>query len=234
MARGTVTICGARDVFSLVGSGGTKERELNSEFIFRVIFFAVFVLLLVVRVYYGLKARRAGQGGWAVQEEAIEREGWGIILLRLVAIPCILAALVLYVVNPPWLGALAIPFPAWARWIGVGLAVLSISLLVWVHHTLGKHWSTSLQMQEGHTLVTSGPYRWVRHPMYAVLFGFFVGVLLISAFWPVAPLVVVSILMLYARLDEEEAMMIEQFGDVYRAYMQRTGRLLPRLIHRSD
>ena len=52
--------------------------------------------------------------------------------------------------------------------------------------------------------------------------------------WPVAPLVVISILMLYTRLDKEEAMMLEQFGDAYRAYMRRTGRLLPRLIHRSD
>ncbi len=207
---------------------------MNSEFIFRVIFFTMFVLLLVVRVYYGLKARRTGKGGWAVKAEAIEREGWGIMLLRLTALPCVLAAIVLYAVNPPWLSAFAIPFPAWARWIGVGLAVLSIPLLAWVHHTLGEHWSTSLQLQEEHTLVTSGPYRWVRHPMYMVLFGFFVGILLISAFWPVAPLVAVSILMLYTRIGKEETMMIEQFGDTYRAYMRRTGRLLPRLIHRSD
>ena len=156
------------------------------------------------------------------------------MVLRLATLPCVLAALVLYAVNPPWLSAFAIPFPMWVRWIGVGLTVLSILLLVWVHHTLGTHWSTSLQLQEKHTLVTSGPYRWVRHPMYTVLFGFFVGVLLISAFWPVALLVVVSILMLYARIGKEEAMMIEQFGDAYRAYMRRTGRLLPRLIRRPN
>jgi protein-S-isoprenylcysteine O-methyltransferase Ste14 len=154
--------------------------------------------------------------------------------LRIAALPFILAAIVLYAVNPPWLSAFAIPFPAWARWIGVGLAATSIPLLAWVHHTLGKHWSTSVQLQEGHTLVTSGPYRWVRHPMYAVLFAFFIGVSLISAFWLIVPLVVGSMLMLYMRLDKEEAMMIEQFGDAYRAYMRRTGRLLPHLIRRSD
>jgi protein-S-isoprenylcysteine O-methyltransferase Ste14 len=207
---------------------------LDSESIFRVIFFAVLVLLTVVRVYYGLKARRTGIGGWAVEEEAIEREGWGIMLLRIAAIPCILATMVLYAVNPRWLSAFAIPFPAWARWIGVGLAMMSLPLLAWVHHTLGKHWSTSLQLQEEHTLVTSGPYRWVRHPMYSVLFGLFIGISLISALWLVVLIVVASILMLYARLDKEEAMMIEQFGDAYRAYMRHTGRLLPRLVHRSD
>jgi protein-S-isoprenylcysteine O-methyltransferase Ste14 len=207
---------------------------LKGEFIFRVIFFTVLVLLTVVRVTYGLKARRTGKGGWAVEEEAIEREGWGIMLLRIAALPFILAAIVLYGVNPPWLSAFAIPFPAWARWIGVGLAVMSIPLLVWVHHTLGKHWSTSVQLQEGHTLVTSGPYRWVRHPMYTVLFAFFAGVSLISALWLIVPLAVGSILMLYTRIDKEEAMMIEQFGDAYRAYMRRTGRLLPSLIRRSN
>jgi protein-S-isoprenylcysteine O-methyltransferase Ste14 len=207
---------------------------LKGEFIFRVIFFTVLVLLTVVRVTYGLKARRTGKGGWAVEEEAIEREGWGIMLLRIAALPFILAAIVLYAVNPPWLSAFAIPFPAWARWIGVGLAVMSIPLLVWVHHTLGKHWSTSVQLQEGHTLVTSGPYRWVRHPMYTVLFAFFAGVSLISALWLIVPLAVGSILMLYTRIDKEEAMMIEQFGDAYRAYMRRTGRLLPSLIRRSN
>ncbi|MFQ6101052.1 MAG: isoprenylcysteine carboxylmethyltransferase family protein [Anaerolineae bacterium] len=93
---------------------------------------------------------------------------------------------------------------------------------------------SSLQLREEHALVTSGPYRWVTHPMYTALFAFFVGLLPISATWLIAPLVVASIFMLYRRLDKEEAMMIEQFGDAYRAYMRRTGRLLPRFIHGSD
>lgn len=207
---------------------------MNSELVFRVIFFTVFVLLMAVRIYYGRKVRRTGKSAWVASEEAVEREGWWIMLLRIVALPCMLATVVFYAVNPPWLNVFAIPFPTWVRWIGVGLAVMSVPLLVWVHHTLGKHWSTSLQLQEEHTLVTSGPYRWVRHPMYTALFGFFVGILLISALWLVVPLVVASILMLCTRLGKEETMMIEQFGDAYRAYMRRTGRLLPRLIHRSD
>jgi protein-S-isoprenylcysteine O-methyltransferase Ste14 len=52
---------------------------------------------------------------------------------------------------------------------------------------------------------------------------------LVSASWLVALLVVAAIFVLYARIGEEEAMMIEQFGDEYRTYMQRTGRFLPRL-----
>jgi protein-S-isoprenylcysteine O-methyltransferase Ste14 len=139
------------------------------------------------------------------------------------------SAIVLYAVNPAWLGIFSIPLPPWCQWLGAGLGAAGLILLVWVHHTLGSHWSTNLQLKEEHTLVTSGPYRWARHPMYTALFGFFAGLVLVSASWLVALLVAVAIFVLYARVGEEEAMMIEQFGDEYRIYMQRTGRFLPRL-----
>jgi protein-S-isoprenylcysteine O-methyltransferase Ste14 len=65
--------------------------------------------------------------------------------------------------------------------------------------------------------------------MYTALFAAFAGLALISASWLIGFLVAAAILVLYARIGKEEAMMIEQFGDEYRTYMQRTGRLLPRL-----
>jgi protein-S-isoprenylcysteine O-methyltransferase Ste14 len=90
-------------------------------------------------------------------------------------------------------------------------------------------WSTNLQLREEHTLVTTGPYRWARHPMYTALFSFFVGLALVSATWLIVLLVVAATFVLVVRIDKEEVMMIEQFGDEYRAYMQQTGRFLPRL-----
>jgi len=62
-----------------------------------------------------------------------------------------------------------------------------------------------------------------------VYLSFFVGLGLLSASWLIVPLLVASILLLYARIGKEEAMMIERFGNEHRAYMQRTGRFLPRL-----
>lgn len=140
-----------------------------------------------------------------------------------------LAAVALYAVNPAWLSAFAIPLPAWSRWLGVGLSVIGFLLLVWVHRALGRQWSTSLQLREQHTLITSGPYRWTRHPMYTALFSFFAGLAFVSASWLVVLLVVVAVSVLYARIGKEEMMMLEQFGDEYRAHMQRTGRFLPHL-----
>lgn len=207
---------------------------MDTEQIFRVIFFVLFIAVMAVRAYYGWKIRRTDESSWFVENEAVEREGRWSILLRLVLFLYMLAAVVLYAINPAWLGAFAIPLPAWSRWLGVGLSTIGLVLLIWVHHTLGRHWSTNLQFKEEHTLATSGPYRWARHPMYTALFGFFAGLALVSANWLVVLLVVVAIFALYVRIGKEEAMMIEQFGDKYRTYMQQTGRFLPRLARTAE
>jgi protein-S-isoprenylcysteine O-methyltransferase Ste14 len=81
-----------------------------------------------------------------------------------------------------------------------------------------------------HQLVTHGPYRWVRHPMYSVFYVLFVSWFLITANALIGCLWVGAItLIVIDRLDHEEQVMIETFGDEYRQYMQRTGRLLPKL-----
>jgi protein-S-isoprenylcysteine O-methyltransferase Ste14 len=195
---------------------------------FRIIFFTLFFSVLVIRGYYGWKQRRAGQSSGAVTKEAVEREGMWSIVFRFILFLYMVAVAIVFAINPPWLNLFAAPFPAWSRWTGVGLGVISVPLLIWVHHTLGRQWSTNLQLKQNHTLIAEGPYRWVRHPMYTALFDFFVGLALIPASWLIVILVVAAILVLYARIGKEEAMMTEQFGDEYRAYMQRTGRFLPR------
>jgi protein-S-isoprenylcysteine O-methyltransferase Ste14 len=195
----------------------------------RAAFFVLFALMLGVRTYYGWRGRQRGESSWSVEEDAVDREGRWSIVVRGLLFVYMLAAAALYAVNPAWISILVIPFPAWSRWMGAALSAVSLPLLVWVHHTLGTHWSTSLRVREEHRLVTSGPYRWVRHPMYTVLFGYFIGLTLLSATWLVLTLTVTSILVLYRRIGIEERMMQEQFGDEYTAYMARTGRLLPRL-----
>ena len=194
---------------------------------FRIIFFALFLSVLAIRGYYGWKQRRAGQSSGAVTKEAVEREGMWSIVFRFILFLYMVAVAIVFAINPPWLNLFAAPFPAWSQWAGVGLGVISLPLLIWVHHTLGRHWSTNLQLKQNHTLIAEGPYRRVRHPMYTALFSFFVGQALISASLLVVVLVVAAILALYARIGKEETMMTEQFGDEYRAYMRRTVRFLP-------
>jgi protein-S-isoprenylcysteine O-methyltransferase Ste14 len=139
-------------------------------------------------------------------------------------------SLLVYIVHPRFLAWATFPLPSWARWLGAVFAFASLLLLAWVHWALGKNFSTTLHVRQRHTLVTHGPYRWVRHPMYTALFLFGVGILLLTANWFVGgPLVVAQVTIVAVQVGREETMMMEQFGDEYRAYMQRTGRYLPRL-----
>ena len=75
----------------------------------------------------------------------------------------------------------AVSLPAWIRWAGFVLALAAAALLTWTHHVLGKNYSPKLEIREQHRLITTGPYRWVRHPMYGAIFFWTAGVALITA-----------------------------------------------------
>jgi len=120
------------------------------------------------------------------------------------------------------------PLPAWLRWLGLPIGITSLLLLTSTHQALGRNWSGVLEIAEQHRLIVSGPYNRVRHPMYTAIFCNAIANALLSANWLIAATSILSVtLMYFARVTDEERMLIEQFGDEYRAYMQRTGRLLP-------
>ena len=114
------------------------------------------------------------------------------------------------------------------------LGVVAMAAGLWLfwrsHVDLGDNWSVTLEIDAKHRLVTRGVYRLVRHPMYTSFFVSGLGQALLLANWVAGPaaLVAVAVLVL-VRLPNEEAMMIEAFGDEYRDYMRRTGGVVPRL-----
>lgn len=125
--------------------------------------------------------------------------------------------------------------PSLAPWCGLGVIVVAIWLFYRSHADLGLNWSPTLEMREGHNLVTQGVYRQVRHPMYSsiFLFGFAQGLMLgnwLAGWCGFVPFAVMYLL----RVRREEAMMLEAFGDEYRDYMTRTGRLFPRFGSRAE
>jgi protein-S-isoprenylcysteine O-methyltransferase Ste14 len=197
------------------------------ESLFRTAFWLLFGGMIVMQVYFASRLRLAGEHKPA-DRNAIEREGWVYIIVRVIRSIFFIAFLVAYILNPPWLGMLSLPFPNWLRWMGVVLGVLSLVLYAWSRATLGKEWSSYLQMREKHHLVTTGPYGWIRHPIYLAMIGFLTGITLVTANIFLVAFLVISIVDLALRIPKEERMMIDEFGGEYEAYMQRTGRLLPR------
>jgi protein-S-isoprenylcysteine O-methyltransferase Ste14 len=189
--------------------------------VFHAIFIGVVLAFTGIRMYYHRLAQR--QMGPAAFREGRGHVAWRVAL----GLPW-LAALLAYMARPSLLDWARIPLPEWAPWLGAGLGLASLPLIAWVQWALGANFSTVLHVRDRHTLVTHGPYRWVRHPMYTVLAMFCLSVLLLTGNLIVGGVPVAALaLIVVTRVRREETAMAEKFGEAYQAYMQRTGRFLP-------
>ncbi len=129
----------------------------------------------------------------------------------------------------PWLSFADYQLPGWAGWLGVVILASALGVFWRAHVDLGQNWSPTLQIREGHLLVTNGLYRYIRHPMYASQWLWVIAQVLLLQNWIAGVGGLILFLPLYfIRVPQEEQMMIDRFGEEYRAYMQRTGRVLPR------
>jgi protein-S-isoprenylcysteine O-methyltransferase Ste14 len=193
------------------------------EYILHLWFVTLFTLLLALRVYYHVRARTWDRG-------KADTESWALLLLRLfLGLPMVFAVLG-YLVRPSLMDWASFPLPDSWRIAGGALATAALPVVWWVQHHLGRNFSSELRIRPDHRLVTSGPYRYVRHPMYSVMLLTFLGYLLLTANWFLAGAgLAILLLVMIFRTPREEAMLIAAFGDDYRAYMARTGRYLPRL-----
>lgn len=121
------------------------------------------------------------------------------------------------------------------RWSGVVIMVASLWLFWRSHLDLGQYWSMSLELRQHHQLVTHGVYRRIRHPMYASfwLWGLAQGMILANwlAGWA---MILAFAAMYFIRTPREERLMGHEFGDEYREYARRTGRLIPRFQRTSE
>ncbi len=174
--------------------------------------------------YHRHRAEKVGEEEISLQEEGLPTA----IALRSSGLVLMLSVLA-YLVNPSWMRWSSLGLPRWLRWSGAGLGAVSLSLALWIFRTIGKNITSTVQTREQHELITGGPYRWVRHPLYTVGTSFFVSLSLLAANWFMGLASLSVLVMLLIRLPNEEEKLIERFGDEYRAYIERTGRLLPHI-----
>lgn len=143
------------------------------------------------------------------------------------------ALLILQPLLLPWLGLrLYRPWGQWMIALGIVLFIASLALQVWARLHLGRFYAERADIQPGHQVVSSGPYAYVRHPLFLSYFLFAIGALMI------APSILMVLGVLYTFIDfsqaakRDEQIMLDNVPD-YADYMERTPRFIPRLVSRS-
>jgi protein-S-isoprenylcysteine O-methyltransferase Ste14 len=190
---------------------------------FRLILIAGAIIVFPVAIYHRLKAH-------SVNEKLDRWKEGPLILFTLRPIGiAVMAGLFTYMVNPARMAWSSMPLPVWLRWLGVGIAALGGMLFVWTFRNLGRNLTDTVVTRREHTLVTTGPYRWVRHPFYVAAALAMVGNALAAANWFLLGGGVLVFTLMAIRTRIEEAELVARFGGAYRAYMDRTHRFLPRL-----
>jgi protein-S-isoprenylcysteine O-methyltransferase Ste14 len=187
---------------------------------FEAIFLVGFIVGSSIRVIYTVGRR-------GIKAEKKYSNVLDIILVSAAGIGMDLPFLYLFT---SWFDFANYSMPGWSGWVGTAAFAGAILMLWRSHADLGRNWSATLCITGQHSLVTNGVYRFIRHPMYTahLLWAIAQGLLLSNwlAGWA---FLVLSVPLYIARIPKEEQMMLEHFGDEYRQYISRTGRLIPRM-----
>jgi protein-S-isoprenylcysteine O-methyltransferase Ste14 len=128
----------------------------------------------------------------------------------------------------------SLSLPGWWRWVGFALGAVILPWYIWVFRTLGRNVTDTVVTRKVHELVVGGPYRLVRHPLYAGLPPWALSLGLLMNNWLLWPLAAVGFLLLALRTPNEERHLIARFGEAYRDYMRRTPRYFPFFTSRSE
>jgi protein-S-isoprenylcysteine O-methyltransferase Ste14 len=198
---------------------------MQTENVFRIVLPALILAFIAHRGYYTKRSARPENDTLKKREEGV--------LTKVAEVLSLIGfvAMIAYVINPQWLSWASLSFPLWLRWFGVGIAMVGFALLQWAQITLGRSWSDAPRMMKEQALITSGPYQYIRHPIYTAFILILSSTLLISSNWLIGlTWAAMTVLDIASRIGFEETLMLEYFGDQYREYMKKTGRLLPRLL----
>ena len=199
-----------------------------NENIFRILAALILVTGMGISIYFRHKADR--ESG-----EKIPRKVDGTFFMTIIRIGGLILWLTpfVYLINPAWMVWSKIGLPEWVRWLGVILGVAAVLGIYWLFSSIGSGITPTSATRKEHQLVTTGPYRWVRHPLYTIGSSLFLAFGTMADNWFIMVLGMLAFIGMASRTPKEEANLIEKFGDEYREYMQRTGRYLPKLGGRS-
>ncbi len=193
---------------------------------FKLAFIVAFVIAVAIATTTARRATRH-HGGLLSQ---LAHEIRALLIVRAVLGLVFYGALSAWMFWPGALAWMYFPLTESLRWIAVALLIPALALFAWSFRSLGTNYRGGVGLYDGHELVNSGPYRWIRHPIYVAFICIMVLVLPLSANWVLGAsgiLLVVSIAV--GRIPREERELSERFGDAWETYRRRTPQLFPRI-----
>lgn len=194
-----------------------------NETVFRILAAVILITAMGISSYFRRKADRD-------TGEKISRKVDGSVMMTAIRLGGLVLWLspFVYLVNPEWMAWSKIGLPVWVRWLGFVIGALCVLGIYWLFSSIGSGITPTSATRKQHSLVTSGPYRWVRHPLYTIASTLFVAFGMMADIWFIAALGMLTFVLMAIRTPKEEANLIEKFGDEYRDYMKRTGAFLPK------
>lgn len=189
--------------------------------LFTIIYWIGIVAEIIIRAPYQQSRKTAARSEQHVS--TTEKVLLTLLLLGMFIMPLIFSV-------TPWLDFADYTLPSWLGWLGVVLLVAALFLFARAHTDLKSNWSPSLEIYAGHTLITDGIYRYIRHPMYASQWLWVIAQIFLLQNWLAGPLGLIIFIPFYLlRVRAEEQMMLATFGEQYRVYRARTGGVMPKV-----
>ncbi|MGH2567662.1 MAG: methyltransferase family protein, partial [Bacteroidota bacterium] len=182
---------------------------MNDDNIFRIILIVGFLILMPIGLYHRLKSQATG--------EKLDRRQEGLfILLTLRPLGLMtMAGLIVYMVNPAAMAWSSVSLPTWLRWTGVVIGVMAGFLFTWTFRSIGKNITDTVVTRKDHTLVTTGPYRWVRHPFYVTTALAIVANAAVAANAFILITGILALALIVLRTKKEEELLVARFGEEY-------------------
>lgn len=192
-----------------------------NELVFKIVFIVLWVIYILIRAPFTTPYKQVQK--IKVVGESTEKVLLSILSVGLLFVPMVWAL-------SPWLNRFTMNIPLWARYIGIAISIVSLFYFHYIHKALGKNWSPKTEIFSEHRLVTTGPYKRLRHPMYAQ-----------GWLWTIAQIFIVSnyiagfsgviawAILYFIRVPREEKMLMGTFGEEYKEYVNKTGRVFPKL-----
>jgi protein-S-isoprenylcysteine O-methyltransferase Ste14 len=113
------------------------------------------------------------------------------------------------------------------EWIGTAMTIVGLAFSVWARSALGRNWSGIITLKQGHRLITTGPYRLARHPIYTGFLTAVLGTALAVGTGDALIGFVGVVVGFLIKMRREETLMIQEFGDEYREFKKRVAALVP-------